>query len=446
MAATLPPGTYYLECSGDGSDESGCYALTIEAVPAENLKTLPTDGIAHGNLLDAVQQTWAFALSTTSRVRVTASSAYLDPVLDLRLVTGGSLLRVEGRAPTSRAILDVDLPAGVYMLAVSGQNGIPGPYSLEVTRAPITLPELSPHNRHATATARTGSLRLFAVALDEPGVITLMASESGTPAHEKILSVHDVSLRLVACTHAAPSSEPVRLGVPLPAGNYRIGLRVLADTPVDVEVEFDRAPSPPLPRLEPGSQLGMLAAGDDCVTWELHVATVAPWDLELRGVGDRPLQNGTLTLLDGNDGRRIDFAGGRAAGAARVGALLAPGRYLVVARDAGGQGGTFELNVRAPLVGREWNGWQRLHGLAKHGDLLAMWVSPTEVQPVPLDSMGIEGFLQIDPNSARLVSASVAPRSGRIHGPLLPIGPRYFVQGAVWSLERRPIRLTNLVR
>ncbi len=184
----------------------------------------------------------------------------------------------------------------------------------------------------------------------------------------------------------------------------------------------------------------------DHAAWELTLETPAPFDVTLTGTGFTPLPDGMMSLIDAQTGLRVDLDDDAFGFDPHVGALLQPGHYWLVVREYHDDVGTFDLNVEAPIRYEDPVNLHTLRGLAKEGDLLAIWASAFEIPPVPLLPGFINGFLQIDLGSALLADAQFVGPSGRTTGPTLPLGFVYVAQGAVFPGGNFPIDMTELLR
>ncbi len=126
VAATVPAGTYYLECRTLLPAGGGDYSLTVATAPAGALPALPVSGTVAGTLAAGGADTWMLTVPGDTNVQVQASGGPLDLFFDLQGASGGSLFTVDDSASGTDPVLDADLPAGTYRLVVTENSGAGG--------------------------------------------------------------------------------------------------------------------------------------------------------------------------------------------------------------------------------------------------------------------------------------------------------------------------------
>jgi hypothetical protein len=215
----LAAGTYFVEVSDNGNNQSGGYVLLYQPivgpVPALEPDVPISDAISPVGDLDL----FTFTLTTQQRVVLQATQTGIPAAIDpcLRVLTGASGPPVTGGITCSfpAARLDLVLAAGTYFVEVSdnGNNQSGGYNLLYQPSSQVPLPANAPYS---DTISPVGDLDLFYVfadsGLNTAGTYTVLvqcSGDSGTAANDAFTINQDKTFASAALGVAPNGTIPI---------------------------------------------------------------------------------------------------------------------------------------------------------------------------------------------------------------------------------------------
>ncbi|MFO1076911.1 MAG: hypothetical protein U1E73_04205 [Planctomycetota bacterium] len=387
----VPAGDHCLEVSSTSAANT---PYTVDLLPLPTVITPLATGPNTGTTsIDAVgtQTFYSFTLPAPGRVVVARS-----------IGTTIELLRDDGRLLWQRANLDIDLPAGNYLVRILHSAVAPCTITLTATAQP--LHDLFLGNLEPVSIQVGGALRLFRLDLPAPCTPRIETYPQSSALTDTVLILYDRNLRVLAAgDDPVVSNYPARLEVPLPAGNYYVGALLFSQTAVGAfDVDADCSlPFPPLATgayganvvASPGSGVVGALAFDVCTPTSVTFTGTTTMSVPGLGIGSWWTimdDSGLCTGVNGFDGY-MNFPSPQGGGGVRSTRLPVGRSYLLVSREHW-NAFHYDFIVTSPLACSI--GQITTHG--RPGDFSGLVFAFATWTPLDLGQYGISGFTCLD--------------------------------------------------
>ncbi len=341
LVLPLPAGTYYAGVQGFAGTNTGTYKLTVTTAPTAfapvNLGGATAATVPAGGGEVALQ----LILPTASAVRlnITANGG-MDMYCAVLRQTGAVHRFVDdGVTGSVDPSLDIQLPAGIYLLAFGDFNAAGGAFTFNTTATAGAIPPIACGATVTGTVTGSESQNLFSLTLAAATNVDLATQLTGLS--DSIVTVYDRDLNTITYNDDNNNVLASLVNMSLPAGQYYVGVEPFGNNAGGYSlVNTCSAFASTLARF--GRNSGALLGGDSA-TLALDVGTPCPVEL----FTPLPAVLFPMTaILDASglcvaytDFGDFDLLGARATG----------GQYFCIVRDYFNQAGAYDADIGGQL-------------------------------------------------------------------------------------------------